>query len=411
MIQEETKRKLIELNLLAAKKRKSKHTGFVHYCYEEQDVKETIPVIENACYALALFRSRLTENVLEGKLLLEKLLPFEVDGNFPLYLHEYPLCRDRSIALQLIPVFYWILQSSAPLLGKELQERLKNTIEKMDAFSAKSHAEKPFSKAFCFALELQEWSPRTLSEWNNYLIGLQMRSEVQLKEALLKAKELWNPHFFAFIGEQHYEKGEPEVTLFDLWMGEVFHAYSKRALADHPVHLRAALIQPVIMEVENSEVPLYAFKLEENSFKLWWGDEKVTHTLALFPKGRIELVKENAREVELMLHLPNEMPAEDEYEVKCFCNLHEENSIELKATTFRLGEPIEIASKGFSLSLAFNKVSGEGSFLGHISHANRPYQARNPTIFEAYDTQIALRTIKRDLACTLSLTLSINKEE
>ena len=46
-----------------------KQTGFVHYCNQSEDLTthDTIPVLENALFALSLFRTRLADNVLEGK--------------------------------------------------------------------------------------------------------------------------------------------------------------------------------------------------------------------------------------------------------------------------------------------------------------------------------------------------------
>ncbi len=69
---EEFKRKPIELNLAAAKKRKSAQTGFIHYYPFSLPLEphDTIPLYENFCYALALLRSRLSDHVLEAKSLL-----------------------------------------------------------------------------------------------------------------------------------------------------------------------------------------------------------------------------------------------------------------------------------------------------------------------------------------------------
>ena len=108
-LEEDLKRKMIELNLSAAAIAQSPQTGYIHLNYEEIARSDTIPLLENFSFALALFRSRLTENVFKGKALLEKLLAFEVDGNFPVYLHEYPQCKDRDFSLEILPVLHWVL--------------------------------------------------------------------------------------------------------------------------------------------------------------------------------------------------------------------------------------------------------------------------------------------------------------
>src|ERR1700733_5507295 len=102
-IEEDLKRKMVELNLTAGRKAQSEQTGYIHLNYECEDKHDTIPLLENFCFVLALLRSRLTDHVLEGKTLLGKLLAFEVDGNFPIYLHDFPECKDRDFSLTLLP--------------------------------------------------------------------------------------------------------------------------------------------------------------------------------------------------------------------------------------------------------------------------------------------------------------------
>ena len=67
----------MRINTLAlnmGRKLQKKQTGFVHCCKESEDfvTHDTIPSLENALFALSLFRSRLADNVLEGKALIEK---------------------------------------------------------------------------------------------------------------------------------------------------------------------------------------------------------------------------------------------------------------------------------------------------------------------------------------------------
>ena len=76
-LEEDLKRKMIELNLAAGRKSQSAQTRYVHLNYESETVHDTIPLLENFCFTLALLRSRSAEQVLEGKALLEKLLVFE----------------------------------------------------------------------------------------------------------------------------------------------------------------------------------------------------------------------------------------------------------------------------------------------------------------------------------------------
>src|SRR5689334_2034105 len=108
-LEEDKKRKVIELALRAGKKRQSPQTGFVHHYYEAEEQRhDTIPLFENFCFVLSLLRSRQSENMLEGLGLLQKLLKLEQDGNFPVYFHEFPVCRDGLLGIKLLPVFHAI---------------------------------------------------------------------------------------------------------------------------------------------------------------------------------------------------------------------------------------------------------------------------------------------------------------
>jgi len=132
MNSEQEKRCFIDLNLQAARKRLSPQTGWVHHCYESEGTRhDTIPLLENLCFALALFRSRLSDDILQGRQLLEKLLAFEVQGEFPIYLHEYPTIRDRGSSLDLLPALLHIQKEFGIVLGEGLQKQLAAAIARI----------------------------------------------------------------------------------------------------------------------------------------------------------------------------------------------------------------------------------------------------------------------------------------
>lgn len=353
---EKEKRRLIELALAAGRRRQSKQTGFIHHCHENRDSeKETIPVYENAAFALALFRSKSAENIQEAKTLLAKLLSFEVGGNFPVYLHEYPHCRDLYLGAKLKKIFQWIAADFSAVLGPELKGSLEGSLGRIQGE----------------AKELSEIAP-----------------------------ELWNPKICAYVGVQDQERGEPAVTLQDLWMGQRYGIFSRRALEDHPVHLKAALI-PYFPQVQAPEAPPYALTLDQG-FLLLWGDETQTHSLY-----SREPIEQTGIET-YCVKLPEEVPAEDEsMELAFFLNHHPDHQILIngkKATTFLLGDKVEILSKGMRIELCFS--APQGKFFGHLLRGNRPRQLYG-TRFDAYDWKIALRTLQREGDCTVSLTLKL----
>ncbi len=92
-----------EWALAAGRSLQSQQTGFVHYYQVPSSSYQTIPLLENTYFILALFRSCLVEHIQEAKTLLKRLLEFQnlkenqSRGNFPVYLHEYPECFKPSL--------------------------------------------------------------------------------------------------------------------------------------------------------------------------------------------------------------------------------------------------------------------------------------------------------------------------
>ncbi len=112
----ETIRRFIEWAMAAGRSFQSSQTGFIHYYYELPQCSnhQTIPIYENTLFALALLRSRQIENIKEAQNLLKRLLVFQHNhfdpscGNLPVYLHEFPFCRDFSMGIQLLaPLLFY----------------------------------------------------------------------------------------------------------------------------------------------------------------------------------------------------------------------------------------------------------------------------------------------------------------
>lgn len=349
--------KSVELALKAGRKRQSAITGFVHYCSEQPEKSsETIPVYENFCFALALLRSKSVENVLEAKALLEKLIAFEVDRQFPVYLHEYPHCRYAGLRSKLAPVIFFILRDFQSIIGETLRTQLQKLQMPLEEIA----------------------SPETPEECAAYLIQSQITGSD--KSAALKH---WDSACLAFIGPGQQERGEPALTLYDLILGEWGGKYSQRALQDHPVHLRASLIYP-------SEI-VPAFPLQSLQYQ-FWGNGHPTHSLVIHTPGTLTEEKNG-----LLVSLPE---TEEEMAITCFYNLHPETSVTVnhqKATSFQLGDTIQIHSNGRTIELCFSLASGEGQFWGHLYRGNRPGQlcCKGEEKHEAFDGAIGIRTVQR----------------
>lgn len=361
---------VVTLALAAGRKYQSKETGYIHF----QDV---IPIYENFCFILALFRSHMSDSVLEGKALLEKLFHFEVAGQFPVNLHEYPQCRDPSLNHKIHPIFFWLYKDFGSLLGPHLREKVL---------------------AFLDHISLKEFKePYTPDDWAQNLILAQMTQDVDLAH---QAARMWHPELRTFIGHQAHSGAEPAVTLYDLFMGEMYGEFSKRALRPHLCHLRGALVQPFDFVPEKRTLSPY-IQIEKNGIFIGWGSSECLHTFVSYQ----EFVKEGE---EYLVKLPVEVPPENENEeVVFYCNAHEENFLLVngkKATSFQLNDVIQMHSKGMTLELSFE---AEGLFTGFIAKAIRP---RQPKInqFVAFDWKFGLRTLRRHSHCLVVCKLRLS---
>jgi hypothetical protein len=361
--------KAVELALKAGRRRQSEITRFVHHCSETlEKSSETIPTYENFCFALALLRSRIAENVLEAKALLEKLLAFRVNAEFPVYLHEYPLCRYAGLKSKLYPVIFFILRDFHSVLGEKLREELQ---------AVQSHPE-------------ETSSPESPDDWAEYLIQVQITGQDKTP-----ALEHWDSTCLSFIGPQRQEKGEPALTLYDLFLGEWGGKYSARALQDHPAHLRASLIYPAEVTLTS---PVQSLQ------KQFWGNGSPTHSLLINTQG---VLTEDKDGFHVILQ---EKEVQEEMEIACFYNLHPDTTVTInhqKATSFQLGDKIQIISKDRQYELSFSVISGEGQFWGHLYRANRPGQlsCKGDDKHEAFDGVIGLRTIKRGSQASIQVVI------
>lgn len=290
-------KRIIEMAVAAGRKRQIDQTGYIHLSYKAlpEEVNYPIPIVENVLFALSLCRTKTVEGVTEAKTLIEKLLYFqnregtESDGNFPVYLHEYPECKDWYNSVHLIPPFYWLLAQFPQVLGQELRLKLEDAAKRilshllrtvevrggpegirfMVAAGAlafgklfndqhfRSFGEEAL-KEFMFMSPLW-FQPRFLGEM---LAGLQMIeadfTSIAWQPFWEHLNTVWHSQIGAYVGPAFYDlqKGEePAAFLYDLYMGFITRCYSKHALKDSETHLYAALIQPFTHSLPPKEFP------------------------------------------------------------------------------------------------------------------------------------------------------------
>ncbi len=279
-------RQLVELAVTAGRSHQSAQTGFVHYCHHKMDegVNHTIPTYENCLFALALIRMQTVANIQEGLALIEKLLPFQdrETGNFPVYLHEYPQCRDRYHAVHLLPPIYWVLKGFQKVMVQSVSEAISKAAKRAMAHLDSAIDEGPFQIAIKAAAaktafarlwkdekseregldsldallrrsqepDFGTWfSPVYIAET---LVALQMVydkiSESPWSEFWTKLSETWCQKARTYVGppvKALQWRSEPQPTLYDLYLGDFTGGYPYHSFIDHPFQLQGALVRTV----------------------------------------------------------------------------------------------------------------------------------------------------------------------
>lgn len=344
----------IDLAVTAGRKRQNPRTGFVHI------PNELIPMYENFCFALALFRQKTTTDVLEAKDLVERLLHFQTpDGNFPIFLHDYPRSWDLLLALKIAPVLLYLLREFSPVLGETLKGKLEQALQR--ALQRRKEHSPLWEMRYqaCIGGPHISYQPSTKEEWFEWLINRQL---VQAEASSLP----YHRKLQRLISDGGLEPHPIE------WLLAESDGHTPRLLQDHPAQLYTALLWPVSQEPESEEQEFVAYSTREG-FRLLWDE----HDLFL-PGGK-----------EVTIPLGNDPERGDLFEVEAFVDLGVNISLAGKrGTVFALGEPLWIETDRFRLTLQFSLKEGSGEFCGHISRTQNQWR-------------IALRTLRKSTPCVI----------
>lgn len=397
------KKKFTDFALQIGREHQSPQTGYVHYFPKEEGTHHTIPLFENFCFTLALFRSRLSDHVHEAISLLQKLLHFQLDsGAFPTYLHEYPSVEDTHLVFRILPTLFHIKKEFAHVLPSELLGLLNEALSRIDRYADTFSSFPIHTRAKIAAFRGEELplpSIHSSIELSEYLIAVQM-----IDAPIPSLENLWDPELCAYIGPQEKElfsENQPTPNLLDLQMGALFTRFSARAENPGPHHFAASLVYPFSSPVE---LPAKEARFLNNAERatLFWGGADHLHSLI---STAVSDCSEEKEKVLLHYTLPPEQPEEGHHrmELSLFIDHHPEHELFVegeKATTFQLGETLTLRSKPHSWNIRFTLSSGEGIFFGHIMRGNRPGQIalQGENRFSSYDWRIALRTVERKAA-------------
>lgn len=451
-------RNLREMALQAGRARQQPQTGYVHCHYRDLNaVPLTIPTLENFLFALALLQSKTAEQMTEAKELLEKLLHFHKEG-FPVYLHEYPHCSDPLLCTKLLAPLYWIQKGFNTVLGESLRMQL-TTVSK-ELLNESLTKEAPYHLALRTATAavafghlygdaaLEERGEKLLQElqaqgktpaWEmpdkvaHMLVGLQMVysdiSESPWSDFWDHLGKTWSSCIGAYVGAplKIFQDGyEPQVTPYDLYMSYLSEVLPERLLRDTPVHLHAALIQPHEKKLPSDEEAKSVVRLLDEvrpanpsrgkgyiPWRLIWGTAARVHTLEC-QGGNLEKISEGKGGLLVELGPIPEPDNRQRNRELAFClDNHPEAKITVNgqpATVFYPGDQLTIKSGELEIGMVVHLYEGAGEFVGHLSPGNRSSQLRTKGEgrFDAYDWQIALRTVRRQEPCTLHVEITVD---
>lgn len=357
----------------------SEQTGFIHLHYQELlgERHDTIPLVENFLFALSLLRSRTAEQMLEARELLHKLLPFQSrEGNFPVYLHDYPNCKELLAGVKILPALYWILKDFGTVVGAEVKECFKRLL----AYCRSRQEDAPLHLAIliqAFEGDLEKfndekywYSPTMLGA---LIIALQINPERPWPKFWRHLQETWHPKAMSYVAPHFYDlryEASPFATLYQTFM--------RGTLTDHPYSLYAVLLLP--QELERVDYPIvrsgsfdFTHTAEAASYfvprtsqegipyQLLYLDGAKSHTLRLKADSQVE--KRGER-----YHFFFEPEQVDQFSLEL--DTGEETAILInggRATVFQMGESVEIATATKKVRLTFAKEEGAGNVLGHLS--------------------------------------------
>lgn len=392
---QEGMRRLVDLALDYGKKKQSPQTGYVHYYYQgyDDEVHLPIPIVENLLFSLALLRTRLAENVLEARKILGGILPFQnleegtvSYGNFPLYMHDFPQCKDRQVAVHASAPLFWILKLFGTVLGNDLKVRLEKALLSAVRHAVKSYHEKPMlypvavkvgaaAKAVGNLLgdESLENEGQLLL---NSLVNCSDRMSWYCPESIAMIftslsmvytslkngpwdpfwrhlENTWHRDLCAYCGpvwQEWQREAEPKATVYDLLLGALSGRFSCRALKESIAHLEAALV--FLLSTELSETgergefstsgyycgSHYAYQFMQRGeltplyikafqpFRILWGDKNRLHSFVSQSKcdPLVEVIAPD--EISLLFTLEGSADVEDKEknrEILFFVDAHE----------------------------------------------------------------------------------------
>ncbi len=346
--------KLNVLALEAARKAQSSQTGFIH-------IGDRIPIYENICFILTLLRTHIGDDMKEGLQLLEHLLHFEVEGNFPIYLHEYPKAQHHDQALRIFYALSLIYRDYSTVCEKGLRRRLQITLQTLSAFidtlPLKVAAKIKYAVLKGENPPIETWDATSPADWADLFQAVQWMQDGQAEQKLLeKADSFWHATYQTYVGPLEFFKndcGQPALTLFDLYMAQAQGHFSSRL---QQPFIEACLVYPFesVFEFSGKNTP-FMIQDEGKAFQLIWEH-------SIYYDGESDFYINHHEDVDILISGK-------------------------KATVFRPDDVITLKTPQLEVSLTF-----EGQFVGSLLRGNRPYELKRRDRMCAYDWRLSVRS-------------------
>ena len=420
---DETLRTLYEKTLIDARKMQS-DSGFILQ-------NEKIVLYDNFLFALLLFRSKTSENVLEGKKLLDHLLYFQQNfdhlpskGNFPLLLSDYPFCQDHLQALKILTPLTYITREFSHILGSELKARLDKCMQDINSYLEKVEIKLPVWAKALMGKGLEEdfryWAdPYYLAEM---IIAYQLNPSDDYKPFWSYLSKVWHAPSHKYVGPA-YNLGLQHPNLLT-----AMALFSKRLdiLDSYPLYgtllttqnALEAVSYPSLLEGKSDRFSWSVKQLETFSYSTLIGKPRSEEISGFFPYYLV------AGEHSLAMHAPYGYSTEElvfeicpevfqleKEKAKALVisfNDHKDNKVLVegeKATCFTFADSLDITLGTRSFIMSFERLSGDGEFVGHILRGTRSGQPHDR--FSAHDVQILIRALRGTLPTAINVKLCI----
>lgn len=234
MSSESTVRPSIDFALNWARSKQSSLTKYIHW-NDLGNPRDTIPVFENLCFALTLFRTKKKEHIFEAKELIGKILSFQTDsGSLPIFLHQYPVCYDAFINVKLLFCLIPIAREFARVLDSAFLDLLSMSINRIFAFLEIRKDRFGKIEKFIFDVLYNYWKKNASNAlWDGclsdvssqrmgyFLLALHYDGDKKRRELLISLiKSFYHKPYSVYIGpssNEYHCKGKPNPSLLDVF--------------------------------------------------------------------------------------------------------------------------------------------------------------------------------------------------